>query len=160
MRTTTTAGRNRVRRGLVVAEIALAVMLVIGAGLLIRSFENLTSVDAGFDPANRVDVRPGPAGGRVSGFAASRAAFARSVAEARTRSRACERVSAMQGLPPFRQVNANDTNFEGYIRPGSSDPLANVDYYQTVTRATSRRWGSRSGTGRASTPATPSAGRW
>ena len=53
-RTTATAGRNRVRRWLVGAEIALAVMLVIGAGLLIRSFDNLTSVDAGFDRANMI----------------------------------------------------------------------------------------------------------
>ena len=43
-----------------------------------------------------------------------------------------ERVSAMQGLPPQRPVNANDTNFEGYS-PGPGDPPANVDYYQTVS---------------------------
>jgi len=43
------ARRGRyVRRGLVVAEIALAVVLVIGAGLLIRSFLRLRGVDLGF----------------------------------------------------------------------------------------------------------------
>ena len=36
-------------RRLVVAEVALAVTLVVGAGLLIRSFMNLTRVDMGFD---------------------------------------------------------------------------------------------------------------
>ena len=40
------AGRHHIRRALVVAEVALAVMLVIGAGLLIRTVYNLTSVDA------------------------------------------------------------------------------------------------------------------
>ncbi|MGQ0733303.1 MAG: FtsX-like permease family protein, partial [Acidobacteriota bacterium] len=40
--------RTRVRSALVVAELALAVMLLAGAGLLIRSFWNLHSVDAGF----------------------------------------------------------------------------------------------------------------
>src|SRR6185503_256699 len=54
VRSTTNVGRNRVRSGLVVAEVALAVMLVIGAGLLIKSFSNLTSVDAGFSAADRV----------------------------------------------------------------------------------------------------------
>ena len=40
---------SRVRAGLVVAEMALAVMLLMGAGLLIRSFVELTNVPRGFD---------------------------------------------------------------------------------------------------------------
>ena len=41
-------------------------------------------------------------------------------------------VAAMSGLPPLRQVNANDTNIEGYVAPPDG-PFANVDYYKTVT---------------------------
>src|SRR6188474_1046161 len=48
------AGRHHIRRMLVVAEIALAVMLVTGAGLLIRTVYNLTSVDTGFDRSRLV----------------------------------------------------------------------------------------------------------
>ena len=44
------AGRQRFRRGLVVAQIALALMLVTSAGLLLRSFVRLRGVDPGFDP--------------------------------------------------------------------------------------------------------------
>jgi predicted permease len=41
-------------------------------------------------------------------------------------------VAAMSGLPPLRQVNANDTNIEGYVAPPDG-PFSNVDYYNTVT---------------------------
>jgi putative ABC transport system permease protein len=44
--------RNRTRNLLVVAEVALSLILLVGAGLLIRSFAGLTAVDPGFDPRN------------------------------------------------------------------------------------------------------------
>jgi putative ABC transport system permease protein len=49
-------GRNRVFGALVVAEIALAVVLVIGAGLLVRSYSQLSSADPGFDPRRMVTL--------------------------------------------------------------------------------------------------------
>ena len=50
---TSTGGAGaRVRGGLVVAEVALAFMLLTGAGLLIRSFDRITAADPGFDATN------------------------------------------------------------------------------------------------------------
>jgi predicted permease len=49
-------GRNRLFGTLVAAEIALAVVLVIGAGLLVRSFSAALSADPGFDPARMLTL--------------------------------------------------------------------------------------------------------
>ncbi|HXO26818.1 MAG TPA: FtsX-like permease family protein, partial [Thermoanaerobaculia bacterium] len=54
--------KHRLHGILVIAEVALAVMLVISAGLLLRSFRGLVRLDPGFDPMNllsaRVDLPP------------------------------------------------------------------------------------------------------
>ena len=47
-------GQLRLKNVLIVGEIALALVLLVGAGLMIRSFERLQSVDPGFDPDNVV----------------------------------------------------------------------------------------------------------
>jgi predicted permease len=131
----TTAGAARVwaRSLLVVGEVALAVMLVVGAGLLIRSFMNLMRQDMGFDrsqlttfslvlPAPRYDTRQ-----RVDVYT-----------QLTDRLRALpgvQSVAAMSGLPPLRNLNANDTDFEhipNNLPPGEAPPQ-NVDYWQFVS---------------------------
>jgi putative ABC transport system permease protein len=53
---TTTAGRTRLRAGLVVAEVALALVLLIGAGLLLSSLMRLQAVDPGFRTTSLVAI--------------------------------------------------------------------------------------------------------
>ncbi|HET9713223.1 MAG TPA: ADOP family duplicated permease, partial [Pyrinomonadaceae bacterium] len=52
-------GLRSVRGWLVVAELALAVVLLLGAGLLVRSFNKLMAVDLGFDRENVLTFRVG-----------------------------------------------------------------------------------------------------
>jgi putative ABC transport system permease protein len=52
----TTTGRHAIRRALTAAEVALALMLLVGAGLLIRSFVHLQRIPLGFDPSGTLSV--------------------------------------------------------------------------------------------------------
>ena len=47
-------GRSRfqIRKVLVVSQVTFALVLLVGSGLMIRSFWHLTKVDPGFDPTN------------------------------------------------------------------------------------------------------------
>jgi predicted permease len=49
--------RHRARNTLVVAQMALALVLLVGSGLMLRSFQALRNVDPGFDPSNVLTVR-------------------------------------------------------------------------------------------------------
>ena len=53
---TTELGRRRLRNSLAVSEIALALVLLSGAGLLVRTFLRLMQVDLGIDPTNVVTM--------------------------------------------------------------------------------------------------------
>jgi putative ABC transport system permease protein len=126
-RSTQSAARHRVRRGLVVGEIALAVMLVVGAGLLLRSFRNLTTVDAGFDARGLttfgIVLNP-----TTYADAQRRVQFIADLTDKLRAIPGVEAATAMTGLPPNRPVNANDTDLEGVPR-GPGLPVQNVDYY-------------------------------
>ena len=69
VRTTTSRARGRARAALIVAEVALAMMLTIGGGLLLRSFVSVLGVDPGFNAERLLTMQiavpahigPGPA---------------------------------------------------------------------------------------------------
>jgi predicted permease len=121
---------RRVRGALVAGEVALAVVLVVGAGLMVRTVLNLMNVDAGFERSRLVTFG-------VALPAATYSTFDRHV---QVYQRLIDRVGAMpgvdnvsivSGLPPLRQANGFGTDVEDYTpRP---DVLDVVDYYQTAT---------------------------
>jgi predicted permease len=126
----TGAARHHVRRGLVMAEVALAVMLVIGAGLLIRTVYNLTAVDAGFERSRLVTFQLSLATANYPQPSARGQFFQRLLDRLRA-TPGIQGASAMSGLPPNRPLNANDTDIGNYTAPPEG-PFENVDYYQTV----------------------------
>lgn len=66
---------GRLRTGLVVAEVALAVTLLAGSGLLIKSFWRLNQVDPGFQPESLLTFEVLAAPGRLNSFTESEAYF-------------------------------------------------------------------------------------
>jgi predicted permease len=113
------------------AEVALAVMLVIGAGLLARTVYNLATVDAGFDRSRLLTFS----------ITLPQASYSQPLARAQmyeqllSKLRAAPGVqtaTAMSGLPPNRPFNAIDTEIDNYTAPPGG-PVELVDYYQNVT---------------------------
>ena len=126
-----TRARHAVRRALVAAEVALAVVLVVGAGLMLRTVVNLMNVDAGFDRSRLVTF----------GVALPASTYANFDQRLRVYQRLIDRfggmpgvqgVSVVSGLPPQRGANGLGTDIEGYTPPPER-PRDWVDYYQTVT---------------------------
>jgi putative ABC transport system permease protein len=79
---------SRARRLLIVGEVALTAVLLVGAGLLVRSFSRLLAVDPGFRPASVVAVGMDLSSGRYDGPEAFRAFYTQAI----------ERLSAMPGV--------------------------------------------------------------
>ncbi len=122
-------GGQTLRKSLVITEIALAVILVIGSGLMIRAFWKLQQVNTGFDPAGVTSFSLNlPA---VKYDNANRLQFVNSLEQKLTSIPGVTAVSIAGGLPPLRRIDANDTEIEGYI-PTPDGPAQNVDYWNAV----------------------------
>lgn len=126
----TNAARHHVRRGLVMAEVALAVVLVVGAGLMVRTVWNLTKVDAGFDRSRLVTFALDLPAANYAKMP-QRANFYQRLLDRLRQTPGVLAATAMSGLPPNRDVNANDTEIDNF-EPKPEGPFENVDYYQNV----------------------------
>jgi putative ABC transport system permease protein len=106
---TRTVGSGRaslMRRGLVIAEVALCMTLLVGAGLLIRTFANMRAVDPGFDPAGVITARMSLQGDRY----AAPDAYLRLFAQGLDRLRQIPGVQSadvVNGVPIERGLNLN-----------------------------------------------------
>ena len=96
-------GRDAFRKILVAAEVALSVVLLVGAGLLVSSFVRLASVDPGYDPDNILRVNMQMPQARYSSAEAYRNFFDESIA-------ALEKIPGVEAVtlasvPPTRAPN-------------------------------------------------------
>jgi putative ABC transport system permease protein len=123
--------RSRLRRSLVVMETALAVVLLVAAGLLIRSVRELQRVDMGFRPDHLLTMRLTPPGSAYRDNQQIAGLYERLIA----------RITALPGvvsaavtdpLPPNGEGHATVVEFEG--RPFYMDRAAHVSVdFRTVS---------------------------
>lgn len=95
----TTPAQRRFRSALVVCEIALAVVLLVGAALMMRSFARLNAIDIGFNPDNVAVVTIGLDSERYDSEASRYALLRRVAADVRDLP-GIEGVAIASGVPP------------------------------------------------------------
>ncbi|HVS13594.1 MAG TPA: ABC transporter permease [Thermoanaerobaculia bacterium] len=106
--------RLRARNALVVVQIALAMVLLVGAGLLLRSFQQIRAVDPGFDPGR------GDAGALLFRLSLTGGRYDRAAERVRTFHEVGRRISALPGVEavgfssarPFFDGNQNGIQVE------------------------------------------------
>ncbi|HYL73029.1 MAG TPA: ABC transporter permease [Bryobacteraceae bacterium] len=141
-RTTSGRGRRRLRGALVVAQVAVSFMLLIGAGLMIRSFAKLQQVNPGFSPDHLLTMRLSPNFTRYTQGQQIRL-LAQNILS-RTQAVPGVQLAALTSNFPFSQrgitSGPGSTNFEIEGRPiskGELAPLVDItvvspDYFQTI----------------------------
>jgi predicted permease len=138
--TRTTASRRSAwaRKTLAVAEVAMCMLLLVGAGLLLQTFVKMRAIDPGFDIRGVMTARMSLQGERY----ASREAFNRLVEEGLQRLRRIPGVQAaalVNGVPIERGLNLNVTIPDGPLQGDELVENASVDwrfasstYFQTM----------------------------
>ncbi len=136
-----TAGRRLLkgRDALVAAQVALALVLLIGSGLLIRTFERLRSVDLGFSQRQALVFDLGLPGSRYQGRAAERAFHDRLLARLRALPGVESAAAIGSCLPLSNGLCWGETlEAEGLPTPSGQVPpvtgarVATTDYFRTL----------------------------
>jgi len=100
------SGGGRLRGVMIISEVALAMILLTGAGLLMRSFLRLENVNPGFNPRSLLTMRIGLAGARYPDRTQQSIFY----------DRALERIAAIPGVRDAAIANALPVNFAiGYF---------------------------------------------
>ena len=123
-RTTGTLRHQRLRSSLVIAEVALAMMLLAAAGLLIRSFTLLQRVDPGFDGSHLAIARLSLPDSRYPELP-ERTQFVNSVLE-RLHALPGVQAVAASGTLPFDPVPETDLDLEGHVYQPGDEPSAEI----------------------------------
>jgi putative ABC transport system permease protein len=128
------AGQRRVRAALVAAEIALSLVLLIAAGLTIRSFIRLQEVPTGFDPENVLTVAVNPPAARYP-TARHRADFYERVVDALRAIPGVQLAGATSRLPLVPGNSARGLTIPGVAADAATDAnyrTASPDYFTVM----------------------------
>jgi putative ABC transport system permease protein len=131
--------RGRTRAALVVCEIAVSLMLLVGAGLLLRSFVNLQRVTGGFatPPSQILTMLISPGDRKYNDVHAGLAFYEEVLRRARGVP-GVETAALTDSLPPDRQGDADTFGIEGQplapgeLNPVISDVTVGPDYFQAL----------------------------
>jgi predicted permease len=130
--TTGAGGAQLFRRALVVGELAMALVLLIGCGLMLRAFWKLQDVHTGVAADNVITMRVSLPSGTYTNDAKIADFWAR-LEERIAHIPGVQSAALAYGLPPLRSPNMNDTEIEGFVKR-EGGPIENVDFYQLVTK--------------------------
>ena len=122
--------RGRLRGALVVAEVALSLVLLIGAGLLLKSYRALQNVELGFDPARILTFRLSPSRLKYD-TPDKRAAFYTTLFERFRALPGVKLVGSAQGIPMSGWNVQASLSIEA--RPARRQGEETVGHYQTMT---------------------------
>ncbi len=130
------SSRRRLRSLLVVAEVALSLMLLVGAGLLIRSFVRLQQVTPGFNPEGVISMRLG-ASGRQFPNPEARIEYFRQFSDRIAAVPGVQVRGAVTSLPFTSSVGWGSINVEGWTpQPGQElqvdQRAVTADYFRTM----------------------------